>query len=527
MTLKNHEENFNLYEMALPFAKGIYFYHFEILSGGERKFIVQNELLSGEISDNLTTSFAQVVTKNEKNNVTNGIIYQIFVDRFCKSGPVRTREPFVKRNDWGGELEKNTRDRVLLNQEVFCGNLKGITSKLSYLKNLGISIIYLSPIFLANSYHKYDTASYLQIDPMFGSEKDFKNLIEEGKKYGIEIVLDGVFNHTGSDSLYFNKESRFDEVGAYNSRSSKYFDWFKFSLWPDKYECWWGVPTLPAVNNECESFCDFIAGNDGVIEKWMRYGIKGFRLDVVDELSNSFLEKIARKIRSMNKKAYIIGEVWEDASIKIAYEKRRQYFVENQLDSVMDYPLKNGILSYVLTRDEKQLVKNMNMLLDHYPVTVLQNLMNIIGTHDSKRFWSVLGEVSDDENEKFKLFNPTIFYGDERGVEGGEAPLCRVCFPWEKDKTETEKWLKFLGKIRKNKVFKTSDFKVLHAEDGVIVIERKNKNEKLIFITNLSGNDFSISIDKGKDLINNIDVHDSIIIPDMEVGILKLTGEEE
>lgn len=539
MSFVDSDENFNRYEAKVVFAKGIYFYHFEILSKQNKVFVCQDELFNGELSEKLTSSFAQVVVVDEKVNVTDGIIYQIVVDRFCKEGNVKPREPFVKRKDWGGNIEKNTTDRVLLNKEVFCGNLKGITSKLQYLKSLGVSILYLSPIFLANSYHKYDTASYMQVDPMFGGEKELKNLVDEGKRVGINIVLDGVFNHTGDDSIYFNKESRYGDVGAYNSKDSKYFDWFKFTLWPEEYACWWGVPTLPEVNAENNDYIDFITGEDGVIEKWMKYGIKGFRLDVVDELPNKFLESVSTKIRKLNKKAYIIGEVWEDASIKISYGERRKYFVDNQIDSVMNYPLKNGILSYVLTGNEREYLKNVSMLLDHYPKSALQNLMNIIGTHDSKRFWSVLEERTQDDEEKFKLLkiattlqysfigNPAIFYGDERELCGGEAPLCRVCFPWNKNGTRGEKWYKFLAKVRKNKALKSGEFDLLFADNGVIVCERKSSNEKILFVTNLSGDDFVVSFDKAQNMIDNQQVEREYVVPNMDIAILKIMEEKK
>lgn len=536
LKLNDKNDNYEFYNVKTSFSKGIKWYHFEIKTLKETLFVNQSENFDAYLCNKLHKSFTQIVTKKTSDKSKKEIYYHIFVDRFCKSGMVRERKPLSKRNDWGGAIQKNTKNPIKINQEVFCGNLKGIREKLDYLKSLGVTLIYLSPIFMANSYHKYDTADYMKVDPMFGGDNELKGLIDEAKEKGIKILLDGVFNHTGSDSLYFNKENRFKSIGAFNSKDSKFYSWYNFTNYPNKYDSWWGIETLPAVNENCESYVDFICGKNGVLEKWMNYGIKGFRLDVVDELNSEFLCKLTAKIRECNKEALVIGEVWEDASIKTAYGERRQYFVDDQIDSVMNYPLKNGILKYILSNDESLLKQNMYMLLDHYPQKALNSLMNVIGTHDSKRVSSVIEERTKDKSQKLRLFkiatllqyvfpgNPCIFYGDERDLKGGEAPLCRICFDWKKENTEHEQWYRFLAKIRNEKAFKGS-FNIKHIDNGVVVLEWINKNEKVVFVTNLSEEVFVVELDKAKDLLHNKSVEKEYAVPHMDIAILKIKGE--
>ena len=540
MQKADEDDNFATYQFTKKFEAGIFWYHFELMYYGEKTYIVQNEDFDSELSQTLTTSFAQIVAKKSHINYSKGVIYHIFVDRFCKSGKVKVREPLIERKDWGGAIQKNTTDPIKINQEAFCGNLQGVIDKLDYIKSLGTDMIYLSPIFSSNSYHKYDTADYTQVDEMFGGNETFQKLIDEAKKRGIDILLDGVFNHTGSDSIYFNKEKRFSgDEGAYNSKKSKYFDWFNFERWPDKYESWWGILTLPCVNEDCEEYLDFIAGKGGIIEKYMKMGIKGFRLDVADELSNHFLHKIEHRIKEFGSDKLVIGEVWEDAAIKSSYGVRKNYFTSGILDGVMNYPLKNGILSYIETKNEKELVRNMYALLDHYPKNAQYNQMNIIGSHDSRRIATLIEEITKDKEEQFKLLqiatllqygfigNPALFYADERGAKGGRAPLSRVCFPWEKVDTREEKWYKLLGSLRKSPILKKGNFNLLFADDGVVVFEREYNGDKMIFATNLSSDDFEISLKSAKDMLTGKTAIGEYIVKANNFAILKVKGENK
>ena len=453
--------------------------------------------------------FSQQVTEEEyvcTDSMQGGIIYQIFVDRFCKVGKVKPRTPLVLRDDWGGAIKKNTTDPILINEEVFGGNFKGITSKLDYLKELGVTVIYMCPISEAYSNHKYDTADYMSVDDMFGSEADFKELIDKAKEKGIQIVIDGVYNHTGSDSIYFNKKGRYDTVGAYQSKDSKYHKWFDFINYPDVYESWWGIDTLPRVNGNCTEFQDYIAGDGGVIEKFMKLGVSGVRLDVVDELSNDFVNKISNKVKQFGKDKVIMGEVWEDAGTKIAYSSRRKYFVENQLNSVMNYPVKESLLNYIRSGEPYELVSTIRMLQSNYPKVVQDNLMNFLTTHDTVRFHSELETITNGNQQEadalMKLASaisytmvgvPSIFYGDEYGMKNNDGSS-RGCFDWNNYQNEIFEWYKKLAKIRQLSVMKDGDINVLFAKYGKFVYERFNDNERVIVATNMRGEDLRLRL---------------------------------
>lgn len=480
--------------------EGLYWYYFEVYQSSHKFFLQATSSFDVEPTGNLTTKFQQTVYFKKSSTTSSfkgGVMYHIFVDRFCKKGKVVPRFDLVLRDDWGGELYKGEPNYKKINKECFGGNLKGIISKLDYLKSLNVNTIYLSPIFEANSYHKYNTADYSKIDSMFGSEKDLTQLISKAKNKGINIILDGVFNHTGDDSIYFNRYNRYNSTGAYQSKDSKFFNWFSFDVFPNKYSSWWGIESLPQIKKPSQDFNRFIGNKNGIIEKFMKLGLLGFRLDVVDELNEQTLETICKAIRKTNKQGIVLGEVWEDASNKIAYESRKNYFTKNQLDSVMNYPVKDAIINYLLTKDCTQLKNTLFMIIDHYPKEVQDNLMNILDTHDTARIKTVLKNNLDEKNT-LKLLkiatllqycivgNPCIFYGDEQGVEGGEAPLCRVCFPWNKQNKILKNWYVLLGKLRKNIVFKKGTMNIKICENGLFGIERLDGRNKVVVYTNVS-----------------------------------------
>ena len=271
-----------------------------------------------------------------------GIAYQIFVDRFFRGGNEEVKEDAKVNHDWYHGVPEyfHPGDKDFKNNTFFGGDLPGVEKKLSYIASLGVTAIYLNPIFLSSSTHKYDTADYTKIDPMFGGEEAFRSLIKAAKKHKISIILDGVFNHTGDDSVYFNKYGKYDTVGAYQSEESPYADWYNFTEFPDEYESWWGFKNLPRVMSDNPSYKKFLFGKDGIVRRYIREGICGWRLDVADELSDKFLEELSYAAQAEREDALIIGEVWEDASNKVSYGKRRAYFYGKELDSVMNYPIR-------------------------------------------------------------------------------------------------------------------------------------------------------------------------------------------
>nr|MDA8227880.1 glycoside hydrolase family 13 protein [Desulfitobacterium hafniense] len=333
-----------------------------------------------------------------------GVMYQIFVDRFYNGNEngsiLRPRKKSLIHSDWYDTpfYIKDGQGRVI-RWNFFGGNLKGVLKKLPYLKELGVSIIYFNPIFDSSSNHKYDTADYLHIDPMYGDESDFELLVKESAKQGISIILDGVFSHTGSDSIYFNKYGNYPGLGGYQSPDSPYFKWYKFKENPDKYKCWWGVEDLPEVDEMEPSYRQFIYGaENSVIKKWMQLGVKGWRLDVADELPDEFIKELRQAMKQTEPDSVLIGEVWEDASNKISYGKSREYLWGEELDSTMNYPFREIFLQFILGDLDAQIVdKKVMSLYENYPRESFYAAMNLIGSHDRARILTLLGEAPPEE----------------------------------------------------------------------------------------------------------------------------------
>lgn len=411
----------------------------------------------------------------------NGVMYQIFPDRFCNSGTPKDC-PFPDRwlhQDWY-ELPVYQPDSngKFPNSDYFGGDLIGITSNLPYLKSLGVTCIYLNPIFEAHENHRYNTADYEKIDPLLGNEGDFQTLCGEAQNLGIRILLDGVFNHTGSDSVYFNKNRRYGEhLGAYNDPQSPYRSWYDFTSYPNSYRSWWGFETLPNLNESDPAYQEFICGENGVLKKWLRLGASGYRLDVADELPDFFLNRISACIKEHDPECAVIGEVWEDASTKISYGERRRYLLGGQLDSVMNYPFKDAILSYVRCGDCNRLYLTILAILENYPKPVLDVLMNSLSTHDVERAITALagepaaGNGRDWQGQHNRLSEsqyrlgknlfcvasviqytlpgiPCLYYGDEAGLYGYKDPFNRTCYPWGREDTELLEFFRSLGELR-------------------------------------------------------------------------------
>ena len=445
-----------------------------------------------------------------------GIIYQIFPDRFASSGTKKQNVPSdrVLRTDRDGDpYWIPTAEGKVLNNDYFGGDLNGIEQKLGYLKSLGVTCIYLNPIFEAQSNHRYDTADYEKIDSMLGTEKDFKSLCESAKKLGIRIMLDGVFSHTGDDSRYFNRYSRYDSLGAYQSKESPYYGWYKFNKWPDDYESWWGIEILPEVNEDNSDFIEYITGKNGIARKWLKLGASGWRLDVADELPDEFLDEFRKAVKEEKADGLVLGEVWEDASNKSSYGKLRRYLLGKQLDSVMNYPFAGAVIDFIRDANAELFASRVMSIVENYPKEVLDVLMNHLSTHDTMRAITALaGENcayrdrkwqsthSLDEKEyhygmkllmaasamQFALPGvPTIYYGDEAGMQGYKDPFNRRCYPWGKENGELVEWYKKLGKIRnENSVFKDGRFEILSAVAGCVAFSRKNDDEAILVISN-------------------------------------------
>ncbi|TCZ78285.1 glycoside hydrolase family 13 protein [Paenibacillus albiflavus] len=409
-----------------------------------------------------------------------GIMYQIFPDRFYQQESCDLSEkmkPFTVHEhkedtpnylpDAAGQIQNN---------DFYGGNLKGIKAKLPYLKDLHVATIYLNPICMAFSNHRYDTADYLRVDPMLGTMQDFIDLCAEAHKLGMKIILDGVFSHTGSDSVYFDIRNRFGN-GAYHHPDSPYRPWYQFTNYPHQYESWWGIHTLPQVNKLERSYVDFILdADDSVVRYWLKVGADGFRLDVADELPDEFIQRLHQVVKEVKKDAIVIGEVWEDASNKVSYGVRRHYFTRAELDSVMNYPYKDAIIGFVRgDRTGAELADTVMTLAENYPKQILDCVMNSLSTHDTMRILTAVGvqdhNLPKEMKAKHRLTNqqlidaiqkemlaaflqytlpgsPCIYYGDEVGLEGFEDPFNRRFFPWEQVNEDLLAYYQELGWIK-------------------------------------------------------------------------------
>jgi glycosidase len=489
--------------------------------------------------------------------IYGGIIYHIFIDRFYRCGrsshdclSPEHRDNVIFRPDWGGcpyflPDEKG----IVRNNDFFGGDLYGIIEKLPYLEEMGVTCIYLSPIFEASSNHKYDTGDFMKVDAAFGGDEAFEQLCKNAEARGMKIILDGVFNHVGSDSRYFNRYGKYDDLGAYQNRHSSYHDWFTFHE-DGTYDSWWGIELLPSLNKQNEGYIDFICGENGVIAHWMQKGVSGWRLDVVDELPDHFLDPLCFAIKRESSKALIVGEVWEDASNKIAYDVRRRYFSSNQLDSVTNYPLKNALIACIKDGDVIRLADVMASLCKNYPEPVLNSLMNIIGTHDTMRILTVLSGARFPESKiamshfylnveqlvlakrrlkqasllQFTLPGvPCVYYGDEAGMEGGADPFNRRCYPWGHEDRELIEWYKVLSRLRAGySCFKEGKYTLVEAREGVFAFTRGEGRGRVLAAVNVSDGDRVLNVnDFNYDLIKDEFV-DMLTIKAGETGMFAI-----
>lgn len=440
-----------------------------------------------------------------------GVIYQIFADRFSKKGDRPFKKSGRLHSDWHQTPCVAEEGEDYRADDFFGGNCEGIRDKLGYLKDLGVSCIYLSPIFESASNHRYDTGDYCKIDELFGDEAQFARLVADAGAFGINVILDGVFNHTGADSVYFNKFGTYPALGAYQSKASPYYDWYYFYDFPEDYHCWWGSTVVPTVNKSAKGYRQLILGEGGVLEKWSRAGVKGWRLDVVDELPVDFTDELCAKIKSLGEDMLIIGEVWEDATTKVSYGQWRPYFMGSQLDGVMNYPFKQAIIDFVLEGNKDDFIAAVSRILENYPKQSLDVLMNLIDSHDTVRALTRLsGAAAPDTKSARAEFRldateyarakkrlksaallqytlpgvPCVFYGDEAGVQGFEDPCNRAAYPWGREDKELIEYYRSLGAMR-SKYARTLTGETVFVEDAeLLIFDRISPIEKLRVFAN-------------------------------------------
>ena len=498
---------------------GLYFYHFYITKpdSGFRlfKYWDDTNMEAGD-SWQLSCVPADFATPQWSKGA---IIYQIFPDRFCKVGDCDLTgklQPYSVHKSWDEEIcwQPNEKGEVL-NNDFYGGNFRGIEEKLPYIASLGATILYLNPISKSFSSHRYDTGDYKQPDPMLGTMEDFTRLCNAAHERGMRVILDGVFSHTGSNSLYFDKNHTFGGNGAYCSKESPYYSWYQFRQWPDSYHSWWGFDTLPTVNKLDPAFLEYIVtGEDSVIAHWLRAGCDGFRLDVADELPNEFLVALKKRLRQLNPDALLMGEVWEDASNKYSYGQLRRYFTDGELDSVMNYPFRTAIVNFLRGQDAGWHLRNTVMsIVENYPPQVVLSNMNLLSTHDSPRILTALVddfEGSREEKarrnlseEQLKLAlsrlemavffqytlpgSPSIYYADEAEMQGHNDPFNRRPYPWGRENTTLLSYFHSLGQLRaQQETLRLGDIAFFHADGGKIGFKRSYQGKTLRIYVNRS-----------------------------------------
>ena len=508
---------------------GLYFYYFEVdidENGNNKKLFYGKNHEDGNVCEYLYEELNKYqITVHEDFEIPSwykeGIMYNIFVDRFNNGN--RNKKPsnpkknsFIYSNWSDTPMDIKDTNGEIIRWDFHGGNLRGIIDKLPYLSKIGVSIIYLSPIFESSSNHKYTTGDYKTIDPMFGDEEILKELIEKAKKRGINIILDGVFSHTGADSKYFNKFGNYDELGAYQSKDSKYSSWYTFNEFPDNYKCWWGIKDLPNVNELDKNYMDYIIyDEDSVINKWTSMGIKGWRLDVADELPTKFIKELRKELKKNDPQSILVGEVWEDASNKISYNERRNYFVGDQLDSVMGYPFRENIVSFLKGNITSRQLNNKFMTIkENYPKESFKANLNLISSHDVTR---IKTELNYDE-AKIRLavatqmtFEgvPYIYYGDEAGLCGGTDPDNRKTYPWKnEDKDMIEFYKESINTRKKYNVLTNGDTEFIDTNDDDVFgyIRFNDNNEKILILINRSLGNKKISINIEENTLEIIDI---------------------
>ena len=546
----------DLAELCAGRGCGLFYYEFFLVRKGETLFSTTSDQVSLSFVGERGNSFRLLVYETSYDTphwFYGGIMYHVFLDRFYRGrGKATLHAGATLDEDWEHgipEFPEKPGDE-LANNRFFGGNLWGVIEKLDYLASLSVTTLYLSPIFDAASNHRYDTGDYETVDSLLGGDEAFAALLNEAHKRGMKVILDGVFNHTGDDSRYFNRKGRYPALGAYQSEDSPYRSWYRFGSTSDDYECWWGIPILPRLNHENENCRHYFTGKDGIASRWLRFGADGWRLDVADELSDEFLDELRVSVKGATKgQGLIIGEVWENAADKISYGQRRRYLQGKQLDSVMNYPLRAAILELLRSKDAHAFCNLVRDLYASYPPQTLNALMNLLSTHDTPRILTLLGDESGGDGLsnaqkavtklspevrakaqillkigatlQFTLFGvPSIYYGDEAGMEGYGDPFCRFPYPWDREDTNLLAFYRELGRVRvSHTAFADGTFLVLSESENAFFFTRKNKNEELLIGVNLGTKPIDMPDGNYRELFPSTRKKAPLHLPPMTAGI--------
>ncbi|WP_338779035.1 alpha-glycosidase [Metabacillus sp. FJAT-52054] len=467
---------FSFYETSLSLKRNRYRYYFELIDqSGDSVFYDERGFREGDLIQNEATAFqyayiaeADVYEAAEWHK--EAIVYQIFPDRFC-NGNAAINPPGTK--EWGTEINASS---------MFGGDLQGIMDKLGYIEELGVNVIYMTPVFPSSSNHKYNTADYFSIDPQFGTLDTAKELIRKCHEKGIKVIFDAVFNHTGNDFFAFQDLLK-------NQEQSKYKDWYFADSYPvseekvNYYTFADNIMEMPKLNTSNPEVREYLLK---VAEFWIKEaGIDGWRLDVSDEVDHEFWRAFRKTVKAANPDAVIIGEIMHESSA---------FLKGDQMDSIMNYPFKGAVADFFakqeMTAEQFDDILTFNRTIYMEPVT--RQMWNLVGSHDTKRFLTECGE----REEAVRLAAafqfayigvPYIYYGDEIGLSGGEEPQSRNCMVWDEKERNNEllEFFKKLISIRKSsKALTQGSYRTLYAKENVFMLIRKWENERVAAVFN-------------------------------------------
>ncbi len=416
------------------------------------------------------------------NWIQDAIFYQIFPDRFAKSGTNHAQPHF---QPWG--TEPTTRG-------FQGGNLRGVIEKFDYLLDLGINALYFTPIFQSAANHRYHPNDYYKIDHILGSNEDFKALLEAAHANGVKVVVDGVFNHTGRGFFAFNSILEVED-------QSPYKDWYRVKKFPleafsegkaENFEAWWDMKELPEFNTDNPEVRRYIME---VARYWIEQGIDGWRLDVPGEIDDdAFWGEFRAVVKTANPDAYILGEIWEADP---------RWVGDGHFDGLMNYPVREAVLDFLNGKiNADKFAHQVESLFDVYQRQHLYAMYVPLGSHDVPRMRTELGGDLDKVKLAF-LYQfaypgaPAIYYGDEIGMEGGKDPQNRRAFPWDQEQWDHDlrAWVQKLIAIRKRTpVLRRGDYARLktHNDDVCYAFARTLGEEKVVVVMNASGQEHEV-----------------------------------
>lgn len=492
MDKKNSGSLFDHFTTVLQVEENRYRYFFQ-LEGMDGEVLYYNErgLYSQKPAERGAFQFPYINSADVYREVhwaEEGILYLIFPDRFNNGDKANDPEGTF---EWGKDVTQKS---------MFGGDLRGIIDKLPYLKELGITILYMTPIFLSSSNHKYNTADYYKIDPHFGDLKTARELVEKAHSLGMKVLFDAVFNHSGSDFFAFSDVLK-------NQENSKYKDWYFIKSFPVSTErinystFANGAANMPKFNTANPEVRKYLLD---VAEYWIKEaGIDGWRLDVSDEVDHLFWREFRKKVKSANSDAFITGELQHESS---------SWLRGDQMDSIMNYPLKEAMVDFFAKRtlSAEEMDSELSSARALYMDSINRSLFNLMDSHDTVRFLTECGE------DKYRLklaaaflFTyigiPCIYYGDEIGISGGYDPLCRKCMVWDRDKQDIKlhEFYKTLIRIRKSNISLVyGDYVCIYKENNILSYKRTWEDDTILVILNNSDS---------KGVINTEDISGSFL----------------